>query len=447
MSNSAPGTAHSDDAATPSVTTTPGLDDAYTGAIGTDNQPISAPAKKALLPWMALTSVFLFATYAALTGILLPIQVALISANDKDKIANLAIVTTVSFVFTLFAQPIVGAFSDRTRSKLGRRAPWMLIGSSVATIFLLGLGGMKNVLWITIFWVVIQVALNALQGPLSAIVPDRFTRSKRGAASAMVGMGMMIGAAVGTVAAGQFASNVGIGYTVFGVGVLVVTVLFVLFNRDGSSKALVVEPFNWKQFLSGFWINPKQNPDFAWAFAARFFFILGYFVIAAYNLYILTDYIHLSLKDAAVNAGLLAIVGMVPTLISIILAGFWSDKLGRRKIFIYAATVIMVIGLAMPLIMPSLTGMLIMSAINGLGFGLYMASDTALMTEVLPGGGVAAGKDLGILNVATNIPQAMSPAVAAVLIGSFGGFSSLFIFGMVSVVIAALVLIPIKSVR
>ena len=143
--------------------------------------------------------------------------------------------TTVSFIFTLFAQPIVGAFSDRTRSRLGRRAPWMLIGSSVAAIFLLGLGGMQNVLWITIFWVVIQVALNALQGPLSAIVPDRFPRSKRGAASAMVGMGMMIGATVGTVGAGQFASNVGIGYTVFGVGVLVVTVLFVLFNRDGSS--------------------------------------------------------------------------------------------------------------------------------------------------------------------------------------------------------------------
>lgn len=421
------------------------LDDVYTGAIGTDNLPVSPPAKKALLPWMAVTSVFLFATYAALTGILLPIQVALINADDK--IQNLAIVTTVSFVFTLFAQPIVGAFSDRTRSKLGRRAPWMLIGSSVAAIFLLGLGGMTNVLWITIFWVVIQVALNALQGPLSAIVPDRFPRSKRGAASAMVGMGMMIGATVGTVAAGQFASNVGIGYTVFGVGVLVVTVLFVLFNRDGSSKALVVEPFSWKQFLSGFWIDPKANPDFAWAFAARFFFILGYFVIAAYNLYILTDYIGLSLQDAALNAGLLAIVGMVPTLISIILAGFWSDKIGRRKIFIYAASVLMVIGLTMPLFMPNLTGMLIMSAINGLGFGLYMACDTALMTEVLPGGGVAAGKDLGILNVATNIPQAMSPAVAALIIGTMGGFPSLFVFGMISVIIAAVVLIPIKSVR
>lgn len=408
---------------------------------------ISPPATRALLPWMAIASVFLFATYSALTSILLPVQVALISANDKDKVANLAIVTTVSFIFTLFAQPIVGAFSDRTRGRLGRRAPWMIIGTAIAAMALLGLGGMKNVLWITVFWVIIQVALNAMQGPLSAIVPDRFPRSKRGSASAMVGIGTMIGATIGVVAAGQFASHVGIGYTVFGVGVLVVTVLFVLFNRDSSSVPMVVEPFSWKQFAAGFWIKPKENPDFAWAFAARFFFILGYFVIAAYNLYILTDYIHLSLADAAIKAGLLSVVGLVPTMISIILAGFWSDKLGRRKIFIYGATVVMVIGLAMPLLMPNLTGMLIMSIFNGFGFGLYMACDTALMTEVLPGGGTAAGKDLGILNVATNIPQAMSPAIAGLIISVLGGYPMLFVFGMVSVVIAALVLIPIKSVR
>ena len=76
-----------------------------------------------------------------------------------------------------------------------------------------------------------------------------------------------------------------------------------------------------------------------------------------------------------------------------------------------------------------------------------MASDTALMTEVLPGGGSAAGKDLGILNVATNIPQALSPAVAGLLIGSLGGYPALFILGMVSVVLAGVALIPIKSVR
>ena len=96
---------------------------------------------------------------------LLPNQV--LAIDEANKVSNLAIVTTVSFIFTLFAQPIVGALSDRTRSRLGRRAPWMILGAAVAAVFLVGLGSLSSIVWITVFWVVIQVALNALQGPLT----------------------------------------------------------------------------------------------------------------------------------------------------------------------------------------------------------------------------------------------------------------------------------------
>ena len=88
-----------------------------------------------------------------------------------------------------------------------------------------------------------------------------------------------------------------------------------------------------------------------------------------------------------------------------------------------------------------------MNIIIGFGFGFYMSVDTALMTEVLPGGGKDAGKDLGILNIATNIPQAMSAAVAGIIISSLGGYAMLFVFAMVFVVIAAVAVAPIKSVR
>ncbi|WP_234407282.1 MFS transporter [Microterricola viridarii] len=430
----------------PTPSTTPELaEDGRTALTSTGMQ--SPVATRRLLPSIAVISVFVFATYGAVLGILLPAQIATIDPDPLAKVANFGLVSSISFVFTLFAQPIVGALSDRTRNRMGRRAPWMLIGAAIAMIFLLGMGGMQNVLLIAAFWAVIQVSMNAIQGPLSAIVPDRFPRSKRGVASAMAGLGMMLGGVLGTVLAAQFVNNVGVGYTIFGIGVLVSTVLYVVFNKDYSSVGAVVEPWSWKNFLSGFWINPKQNPDFAWAFAGRFLFILGYFVISAYSLYLLQDYIGLPLEEAASTAALLAAAGLVPTLLSISLAGWWSDKVGRRKVFIYAATVIMVISLIFPLLMPTVTGMLIMNVISGFGFGLYMACDAALMTEVLPGGGTAAGKDLGILNVATNIPQALSPAVAGLIITFAGGYQALFVFAMVAVVLAAIVLAPIKSVR
>lgn len=211
-----------------------------------------------------------------------------------------------------------------------------------------------------------------------------------------------------------------------------------------------MEPFHWGTFFKGFWINPRKHPDFAWAFAARFLLILGYFVIVTYQLYqlyLLTDYIGMSLVDAQGATVTLALVSLVPTMLAIVLSGWWSDKAGRRKVFIYVASAVMVVGLVMPLIMPNMTGMIAMSIINGVGFGLYMSVDAALMTEVLPSEGTAAGKDLGILNVATNIPQAMSPAVAAIIITSLGGYPMLFIFGIVFVILAAAAILPIRAVK
>ena len=407
--------------------------------------PTSPPASKATLPAILMSSFTLFATYAGLIAILLPSQVLLL--DEANKVANLAIVTTVSFVFTLFAQPIVGALSDRTRSKLGRRAPWMLIGAFVGGILLLGMGSLTSLFWITVFWVIIQVALNAIQGPLSAITPDRFPRDKRGTASAISGIGMQLGGPVGAISAGALAASLGLAYAVFGIVVMVVTVIFVLINRDWSSKDAAVDPWSWKTFLSGFWVSPKRHPDFAWAFAARFLLILGYFVVAAFQLYLLTDFIGMPLAEAQGAVITLTLVAFVPTLIAIAVSGWWSDKAGRRKVFIYAASVVMVVGLSMPLMMPNMTGMIAMSIINGFGFGLYMSVDAALMTEVLPGGGAAAGKDLGILNIATNIPQALSPAIAGLIITYFGGYSMLFVFAIVFSIIAALAIIPIKSVR
>lgn len=391
-----------------------------------------------------MSSLVLFATYAGLIAVLLPSQVALL--DEEHKVQNLTIVTVVSFVITIFAQPIVGAMSDRTRSKLGRRAPWMLFGALIGGILLLGMGSLKSLFWITVFWVVIQVALNALQGPLSAVTPDRFPKNRLGSASAISGVGMQIGGTLGVVAAGALAGTLGLAYSTFGILVILVTILFVVVNRDWSSKESAVPAWSWSGFLKGFWISPKENPDFAWAFTARFLFILGYFVVAAFQLYILTDYIKMTLGEAQSAIGVMALAATLPTLATIILAGWWSDKIGKRKIFIYVATVIMVVSLIIPLVSPTFEGLLISSIIDGIGFGFYMATDTALMNEVLPGQGVAAGKDLGILNIATNIPQALSPAIAGLII-SVSGYPALFVFGMIAVTLAALVLIPIKSVR
>ena len=404
----------------------------------------SPQVPRGMLPSLTVLSLVMFASYIGLGQVLLPNQLTLI--DEPNKVANLALISTASFVFTLLTQPIIGTFSDRTRSRLGRRAPWMIIGAAIGGLLLVGISSMTSVIWVGIFWITLQVALNSVQGPMTALIPDRYPRSKRGLASAMFGLGTTLGLALGVVVAGQLANNLGVAYTVFGAAILIAVLLFVLINRDYSSKNAEREPLTIGSFFAGLWISPRKYPDFAWAFAARFFFILGYFMVFFFELFLLTDYVGQELAEANQSIGMLALVAMATTVIGVLVGGAWSDRIGRRKVFVYVASVFVAVGFVVPLVMPNFTGMIIMSLVSGVGFGLYTACDTALMTEVLPRDGATAGKDLGILNIATNLPQALSTALAGLLIASLG-YPAIFIAGMVAVVIGAFALIPIKSVR
>jgi MFS family permease len=165
-----------------------------------------------------------------------------------------------------------------------------------------------------------------------------------------------------------------------------------------------------------------------------------------FELYLLTDYVHLSLSSANDSIGILAVVSLVATLPAVIVAGVISDRIGRRKIFVYIASVLVAIGFVVPLVLPTVAGLIVMSAVSGLGFGFYTSCDTALMTEVLPREAAAAGKDLGILNIATNLPQALATGVGGVLIATLG-YRSLFVCGIVFVLLAVIMLRPIKSIR
>jgi len=110
----------------------------------------------------------------------------------------------------------------------------------------------------------------------------------------------------------------------------------------------------------------------------------------------------------------------------------------------------MSVALAIPLAVPTTTGVLAYAFLLGLGFGAYISIDLALMTEVLPArlqGASSAGRDLAILGLATTLPQAMSPSIAAGLVTLTGGYPVLFVAGIVFVMLGALAVRPIKAVR
>lgn len=196
-----------------------------------------------------------------------------------------------------------------------------------------------------------------------------------------------------------------------------------------------------------FWVSPRRNPDFAWAFASRFMFVLAFAFLTTYQAYYLLD--HLGSAEVAVpqQVFLGTLVQSVVLVTASLLAGTLSDRTGRRKVFVVTASVIY--GLAMFAIAAasSFNGFLVGMAVAGLGFGMYMAVDLALVVDVLPDPGTAA-KDLGVLNIAGALPSAIAPAVApAILALSGGSWQALYAVAGLSAFVAAAAILPVKRVR
>ena len=209
--------------------------------------PPAADAPSAAAPKLRRMSFGLLLVYVAIlavnsggAGILLPNIVARL--DEASKIGNLAIVTTVAFIANIFAQPVAGALSDATRSRFGRRTPWMVGGALVTSGFLIGLPLAQSVLGVALVWLAVQVGVNAIQAAATALVPDRYPAARRGGVSAMIGVGITVGNAVGAVVAGGTASSGRLPYAILSALVLVIIAVFVLVNREESSTDLAARP-------------------------------------------------------------------------------------------------------------------------------------------------------------------------------------------------------------
>jgi MFS family permease len=424
---------------------------AMTDAAAPATADLAGARKWVLVVSLGLVFFILFALFAAILGVLLPNQIQ--DIDPAGKTAALGIVFAITSVFSTITTPVAGALSDRTRSRFGRRTPWIVAGSligGVATI-LIPHGG--NIVGITTFWVLATISLNCMLPVITTVVADRFRPSERGTVSGVVGATMTAGLSAGTIFGGLLAAHLFLAYAILGIGVMIACTLFVIFNPEPPLPADFGRPppFRLGAFLREFWISPREHPDFAWAFFGRFSIYMGYQAILTYLLYILEDHIGLSQADANAMIARMSSVTLVALIVSSLSSGWLADRLGRLKPLVFIAGLLMALAVVAPLASRSVPGMFGYAVLVGLGYGAFMSVDLALMTHVLPprpAGEDATGKDLGILTTAINIPQILSPAMAAALLTATGNnYPLLFCLAAAFVVVGACFVLPIRSVR
>jgi MFS family permease len=323
----------------------------------------------------------------------------------------------------------------------------MLLGLGAGSLGILTVALAPSIPVVLLGWCVAQVFFNALLAALAAVLADQVPPAQRGMVAGVLGVSPPVASVSGAALVNLFAgSQLAMFLAPCAIGGFFI-VLFALTLKDRRLDPAAVPRWSLREVLSIFYVDPRTGPDFAWAFASRFLFVLAYAFLFTFLAYYLIGELHSSAAEVPGRILQATLVQSAVVVLASVLGGRLSDRLGRRKVFVVSAAAVYGVAMFLMALANDMSVVLVAMAVGGLGFGLYLAVDLALVVDVLPNPDRVA-KDLGVLNIAGALPSSIAPAIApAILFVGGGSYSALYGVAGVSALLAAAAVLPIRRVR
>jgi MFS family permease len=360
---------------------------------------------------------------------------------------NLALVTGVGSLLSIVANPLFGRLSDRTTSRVGMRRPWMVTGVAVGAAGTLVVAVAPDVATVLVGWCVCQVFFNATLAAQTAVLPDQVPSPQRGLVSGLLGLSVPAASVAGTYLVQAFDDSTVLMFTVpCAVGAIAV-LLFAWRLPDRRLAPADKPPWSLRELAGTFYVSPRRNPDFAWAFLSRFLFVTAYAFLVTYQAFYLIAQVGSSEDAVTRQVYLGTLTQSIAWVVVAPVAGRLSDRIGRRKVFVMGAATVYAVALFVIASASTVDGYLLGMGLGGLGFGMYLAVDLALVADVLTDP-LTAAKDLGVLNIAGALPFALAPAVAPiVLTAGHGSYAVLYAVAGTCALAGAAAVAPIRRVE
>lgn len=310
----------------------------------------------------------------------------------------LAVIMLIGAIAPIIVQPTVGIISDYTVTRWGRRKPYIVAGTLLDVVFLAGIALNNDFVAMVAFYFLLQVSSNFAQGPFQGYVPDLVPAKQVGLASGLMGLMLTLGtiAGVGIATLGGLVDNVPLAIMALGLVEVVTLVILVATVDEGTDAPPRTR--SWRAIaLSAWGRDILQQRAVLWLLLVRLLFL------GAYNATLIAvGYFRRShgMSDADADTTVFiatAIVG-VSTALAAIPGGRLSDRFGRRPV-IWAAAAVAGTGLLGVAIAPSPAFAVASWVAFGIGMGIFLSADWALMADVIPK--ETAGRFMGILNAGT----------------------------------------------
>ena len=401
--------------------------------------------------WLVVLALFgNFMALVAPIGFSLAVVVNRLAPDNQEF---LGYVTGIGALVVVLIGPIVGVLSDRTRSRFGRRRPWILVLTLIGVVGLTIVALAPTIGFVILGWAITQFGFGIAGLQLTSSMGDRLPESQRGKVGGLTGVATMLASIVGVAIAAALAADPVLILLGPGAAGLFFTLLFVLFAKETDTRQLAIERATLRSVLSGYGYNVKKYADFSWNWLGRFLFNFGLTLATTFTTFLYASRLGVPVDQLGGIIAISGLLGIVGTVGGAALSGFLSDRLKRRKSFIIFSGALFAAGATVAAFAPDLTVLLVGGVIMNFGLGVFSAVDQALYLDVLPEKDTQAGRFVAINQFSTSIPQFAAPLLAPLFlaIGVASGesnYSLLYIVAGVFALVGGLViLLRVKSVR
>lgn len=314
-------------------------------------------------------------------------------------------------VLSIIVQPTVGAISDYTVSRWGRRKPYIVFGSLLDLVFLAGIAMANSVVILAAFAALLSVSTNIARGPFQGYVPDLIAEKQVGMASALVGLMQILGNVTGFL---LVTLAVGLGRMELAIAAVAVvellTMVAVVVRVSPGLPPRDRQGRSWAEIAGSAWATDiLKERSYVWLVASRLFFLMGGAMLVNFVITYLKQSHGLDEQAANSTNFVILILIVLGNLVAIIPSARLSDRIGRKPV-IYASCVIGGLGLAIAGLAPGVPLAMLGALLFGVSAGTFLAVDWALITDIIPR--AASGRYMGLSNVATS-----SSTVFAVMTG------------------------------
>jgi MFS family permease len=253
---------------------------------------------------------------------------------------QLSVVTGVGALVAVFGNPWLGRLSDRTTSSLGMRRPWIVAGLVGGSLGVLVVATAPSVPVVLAGWCVAQLFFNGLLAAMAAVLPDQVPLAQRGLVAGVLGVCVPVASVGGTYVVQLFDGHeLAMFLAPCAIGAAMVAP-FAIHLDDRRLSPGDRPPWSLREFLATFYVDPRRNADFTWAFCSRFLFVTAYAFLVTYQAYFLIEHLGSDADDVPHLVFVSTLVQSSVVVAASVLSGRLSDRTGRRKVFVSAAAVV-----------------------------------------------------------------------------------------------------------